>query len=89
MAIELTLRQKLKFQGVILTITDPFRTKSLIHTKGLWRSSVVQFQYDMSLDVNDQKIKNIRQEFLNIAYKEYNDSDTAKAEYLKWLLKIQ
>lgn len=87
--IKLTLRQKLKFQGVILTIADPYKTKSLLHTKGLWRSSVVQFQYDMSLDVTDQKIKNVRQEFLNIAYKEYNDSDQAKEEYLKWLLKIQ
>lgn len=89
MAIELTLRQKLKFQGVKLTIADPYRTKSLLHPKGLWRSNVVQFQYDMSINVTDQKIKNVRQEFLNIAYKEYNDSDTAKAEYLKWLLKIQ
>jgi hypothetical protein len=64
------------------------KSKSLLHPQGLWFCEVKSFQYDMSLDASIP-YKNIRQEFLKIALKHYNESDQAKSEYLKWQLKIQ
>lgn len=67
---------------------SPYRKVSLIYPKGVWCFHVLQFQYDITID-GKHTLKEARKLALKEALDYYNQSDYAKGEYLKWLLKIQ
>lgn len=70
-----------------IKISRPVKLKTLLHPKGAWFSNACTFRYHMVIPEWLSR-KEARIKFIEMALKEYNESDKSKAEHVKWLLNL-